>query len=91
MYRYLNPEQEASLDFPATVEEKCVLIKHLVNSIVTWRENAAAGSRNACIMVGFYLGRIAALYRACPELVTETRNDVKAINDLVNNIADGDA
>lgn len=87
-YKFLNPEQEAMLPLPKSLEDAHNQLRSNIKSIVGWSDTASQGGRNACIMVGFYLGRITALYRSYPELASESVIEVAGLNKIINDIVD---
>lgn len=89
MYMFLNPEQEAMLPVPKTIEDAESQVHANIEAIMSWRSSAQKGSRNACITCGFYLGRIAALYREFPSLAKTTRKEAMGLNRVLNDIVDG--
>jgi hypothetical protein len=87
-YKFLNPEQEAMLPLPKSLEDAQLQLRGSIKSIIGWSEAASQGGRNACIMVGFYLGRITTLYRSYPELANESVIEVAGLNKILNDIVD---
>lgn len=87
MYRYLNPEQEALIGKPKDTTEAEMQIRETIEAIQTWKTTAQKGSRNACITCGFYLGRIAGVFRQFPELSTSMKSEITELNQTLNDIA----
>ena len=87
-YMFLNPAQEAMLPLPTSLADAHDQLRSNIKSIVGWTPSATQGGRNACIMIGFYLGRITTLYRSFPELQNESVIEVAGLNKIINDIVD---